>query len=82
MTLAKDLGYAVEERAIKVAEALEADEGFFTGTAAEVTPIASIDDKPMKSSPGPVTKQIAEEFKKITRGENPKYLEWLTFVNK
>jgi len=82
LTLAKDLGYMVEERAITPAEAFAADECFFTGTAAEVTPIASIDDKPMKSPFGPVTKQILEEFKKITRGENPKYLEWLTFVNK
>src|SRR3989344_1290925 len=80
LTLAKDLGYTVEERAITPAEAFAADECFFTGTAAEVTPIASIDDKPMKSPFGPVTKQISEEFKKITRGENPKYLGWLTFV--
>jgi branched-chain amino acid aminotransferase len=80
LTLAKDLGYTVEERAIKPEEAFASDECFFTGTAAEVTPIASIDDKPMKSPFGPVTKQISEEFKKITRGENPKYLEWLTFV--
>ena len=82
LTLAKDLGYMVEERAITPAEAFAADECFFTGTAAEVIPIASINDKPMKSPFGPVTRQISEEFKKITRGENPKYLEWLTFVNK
>jgi len=80
LTLAKDLGYTVEERAIKPEEAFSADECFFTGTAAEVTAIASIDDKPMKSSPGPVTTQIRNEFLKITKGENPKYLEWLTFV--
>ena len=65
---------------MKRAEALTADECFFTGTAAEVTPIASIDDRPMKSAPGPATKRIAEEFKKITRGDNPKYLDWLRFV--
>ena len=80
LTLAKDLGYTVEERAIKPEEAFAADECFFTGTAAEVTPIASIDDKPLKTANGPVTKQIGEEFHKITRGENPKYRDWLTFV--
>ncbi len=80
MQLATDLGYKVEERAIKPEEAFSADECFFTGTAAEVTPIASINDKPMKSSPGPVTKQIREEFLKIVKGENPKYSEWLTYV--
>ena len=80
MTLARDLGYTVEERAIAPAEAFAADGAFFTGTAAEVIPIASIDDKPMRAANGPVTKQIAEEFHKITRGENPKYRDWLTFV--
>ena len=79
--LARDLGYTVEERAISPAEVALADECFFTGTAAEVTPIASIDDVPLKSAPGPVSKRIGEEFLKITKGENPKYLEWLTFVN-
>ncbi len=80
LTLAKDLGYTVEERAIKPEEAFASDECFFTGTAAEVTPIASIDDRPMRSAPGPVTTHIRDEFLKTTRGENPKYLEWLTFV--
>ncbi|KKW47936.1 branched-chain-amino-acid transaminase [Candidatus Kaiserbacteria bacterium RIFCSPHIGHO2_02_FULL_59_21] len=80
MTLAKDLEYKVEERPIAPAEATVADEAFFTGTAAEVIPIASIDDKPMKSAPGPVTKHIRDEFLKITCGENPKYRDWLTFV--
>ena len=80
LTLAKDLGYATEERPIAPAEAHAADECFFTGTAAEVIPIASIDDKPMKNSPGETTKKIQEEFLKITRGENPKYRDWLTFV--
>src|SRR3990167_987128 len=80
MTLAKDLEYKVEERPIAPAEATVADEAFFTGTAAEVIPIASIDDKPMKSAPGPVTKHIRDKFLKITCGENPKYRDWLTFV--
>ena len=82
ITLARDLGYKVEDRAISLKEAFSADECFFTGTAAEVTAIASMDNKKMKSAPGPVTKHIREEFMKITRAENPKYKKWLTFVNK
>ena len=81
MTLARDLGYKVVERTLTIKDALSADECFFTGTAAEVTAIASIDNKKMKNQNGPVTKQIREEFLKITRGENPKYKKWLTFVN-
>ena len=45
MEIAKDLGFIVTERAIKLAEVFEADEAFFTGTAAEVTRIGSIDDR-------------------------------------
>lgn len=78
--LARDLGYKVEERAIKLEEAYEADECFFTGTAAEVTPIKSIDDKPIKNEIGPVTKHLKEEFVKIVNAENERYFKWLTFV--
>ncbi|KKW08754.1 MAG: Branched-chain-amino-acid aminotransferase IlvE [Candidatus Kaiserbacteria bacterium GW2011_GWA2_49_19] len=81
ITLARDLGYKVEDRAISLKEAFSADECFFTGTAAEVTAIASMDNKKMKKPNGPTTKRIREEFLKITRGENPKYKKWLTFVN-
>ncbi len=80
LRLAKDLGYSVEERTVSPDEAMAADEAFFTGTAAEVTPIASIDDKPLKKAPGPVTTHIKEEFLKITHGENAKYHDWLTFI--
>ncbi|MEK7132576.1 MAG: branched-chain amino acid transaminase [Patescibacteria group bacterium] len=80
--LARDLGYKVEERAISPAEAVGTDECFFTGTAAEITPIASIDDAEIKSAPGPITKHIRDEFMKITRAENPKYKSWLTFIDK
>ena len=81
MTLARDLGYKVVERTLTIKDALSADECFFTGTAAEVTAIASIDNKKMRKANGPVTKQIREEFLKITKGQNPKYKKWLTFVN-
>lgn len=78
--LAKDLGYEVKEEAIKLEEAYKADECFFTGTAAEVTPIGSIDDKAIKNEIGPVTKHLKEEFSRITNAENKKYYKWLTFI--
>ena len=58
ITLARDLGYKVEDRAISLKEAFSADECFFTGTAAEVTAIASMDNKKMKKPNGPTTKRI------------------------
>lgn len=81
MELARNLGYKVVERTVSVKDALSADECFFTGTAAEVTAIASIDNKKMKTANGPVTRQIREEFLKITKGQNPKYKKWLTYVD-
>jgi branched-chain amino acid aminotransferase len=82
MELARNLGYKVVERTVTLKDALAADECFFTGTAAEVTAIASIDNKKMRKANGPVTKQIREEFLKITKSQNPKYRKWITFVNK
>lgn len=78
--LAKDLGYEVVERAIKLEEAYDADECFFTGTAAEVTPIGSIDDKLIKNDIGPVSTHLKQEFNKVANAENEKYNKWLTFI--
>ena len=65
MEIARDLGYSVIERKIGRQEVFEADECFFTGTAAEVTPIGSIDDITMKESFGPVTKHLKDVFTSI-----------------
>jgi len=81
MTLARDLGYKVVEKNIKPEELKRADEAFFTGTAAEVSPISSIDGKKLKlAEGGPVTMHLKEEFLKIVNGENKKYSKWLTVV--
>jgi len=59
-----------------------ADEAFFTGTAAEVTPIRSVDKISVgKGVVGPVTKAIQKEFFAIVRGEKPDRFNWLTPVN-
>ena len=58
-----------------------ADEAFFTGTAAEVSPIASLDGKEIgDKAPGPITSKIKEKFLEIVHGKNPKYEDWLSYV--
>ncbi|NYZ77072.1 aminotransferase class IV, partial [Candidatus Micrarchaeota archaeon] len=78
--LAKDLDYIVHEINLKVGDVTGADEVFFTGTAAEVTPIAQVDDKRIKNSFGKVTRHLQEEFFNVVRGKNRKYAGWLTPV--
>ncbi len=68
MRLAEKLGYTVIERNITPNELFNADEVFFTGTAAEVTPIIKINERIIgKGKPGPVTKRIMEGFYKLIR---------------
>ncbi len=81
MKIAKDLGYDVIEKNISVEEAKTSDEAFFTGTAAEVTPIIQIDDEKInKGIPGPSTKRIQEIYFNIIRGKISEYNNWLTKV--
>ena len=81
MTVAKDLGYKVQEKTIKLKDLYAADEVFLTGTAAEVTPVRLIDKKKIGSGkPGPVTKVLNKTFMEIVEGKNSKYKKWLTYV--
>lgn len=81
ITIAKDLGYEVVERRITRDEFYIADEAFFTGTAAEVTPIREYDDRPIGSGTrGPITEQIQKVFFDAVQGRNDKYAHWLTYV--
>ena len=59
----------------------DADEAFFTGTAAEITPITSLDDKPIKNSFGPITQKLKSVFMDIVKGNNNKYEDWLSYVD-
>ncbi len=80
ITIARDLGYKVEERAIPREALYLADELFFTGTAAEVTPIRSVDKHKIGSGArGPITKAIQDAFFDIIEGGNDPY-GWLTPV--
>ncbi len=81
MQLAKLLGYEVREQVMPRAALYIADEIFFTGTAAEVTPIRSIDKiKIGNGARGPITAAIQQEFFAITSGEKEAPGNWLTFA--
>lgn len=79
---AQDLGIKVHERRITRDEFYLADEAFFTGTAAEVTPIREYDDRKIgKGSRGEVTEQLQSLFFDVVKGKNDKYAHWLSYVD-
>ncbi|MFH1396883.1 MAG: branched-chain amino acid transaminase [archaeon] len=80
--IAKDEGIEIEEKILKLEDVYNADEAFYTGTAAEVTSIASLDDKKIgKKAPGPITTKIKTIFLDAVKGKNKKYEDWLSYVN-
>jgi branched-chain amino acid aminotransferase len=79
--IARDLGYEVREQIVPREMLYIADELFFTGTAAELTPIRSVDRIQVgEGRPGPVTRAIQERFLGIARGEEEDVHGWLTMV--
>ena len=81
LTLAADRGIAAREEFFTRDQLYTADEAFFTGTAAEITPIREVDRRTIGGGArGPVTKAIQEAFFSAVRGENPAYRSWLTPV--
>ena len=83
--IAQDLGIEVVQKRITRDEVYISDEAFFTGTAAEVTPIRELDRIPMGKddyvgSRGPITEKIQSSFFDIVNGRNPKYAHWLAKV--
>ena len=81
MRIARDLGIPVAEGAITREDLVGADEVFFTGTAAEITPVREIDGRPIGSGGrGPVTERIQSVFFRAVRGREPRYAEWLAAV--
>jgi len=62
-------------------ELYTAQEAFFSGTAAELTPIREVDDRTIgEGKPGPMTKELQAAFFDIVRGKNPEYKEWLDYL--
>jgi branched-chain amino acid aminotransferase len=79
--IAQDEGIGIEEERFTRDEVYIADEAFFTGTAAEVTPIRALDNRVIGSGkPGPLTKRLQSVFFDIVKGKNKKYESWLTKV--
>ncbi len=79
--IAKDLGLEIVQKRITRDEVYIADEAFFTGTAAEVTPIRELDRIEIGAgSRGPITEKIQNAFFDIVNGRNPQYAHWLTKV--
>jgi branched-chain amino acid aminotransferase len=82
MTLAREMGYAVEEQSIPREMLYIADEVFFTGSAAEVTPIRSVDNVQVGvGRRGEVTRRIQEAYFATVKGTSSGHPEWLTLVN-
>jgi len=81
IAMARDLGIEVREKRITRDEMYCADEAFFTGTAAEVTPIRELDDRPIgEGRRGPITEKLQSLFFDIVAGRNSKYAGWLASV--
>ena len=79
--LSKDMGIEVQIIDITKEMLLNADEAFFTGTASEITPIASIDDVPFgDGTPGQITLQLKEKYLNIIHGRDSQYKNWLTLI--
>jgi len=78
--LATEKGLEISEETISPETAFAADEAFFTGTAAEITPINSIDGKVIgKGGVGDITKEILESYEKLVRGKLAQYEKYLTY---
>ncbi|HEX2092559.1 MAG TPA: branched-chain amino acid transaminase [Longimicrobiaceae bacterium] len=82
LTLARDLGIPTREQPVPRETLYTADELFFTGTAAELTPIRSVDRIPVGSGGiGPVTRELQRRFLDLVHGRSPDPYGWLTPVN-
>jgi branched-chain amino acid aminotransferase len=80
-TLLTDGGYDVREATITRTDLYYADELFFTGTAAEVTPVREVDDKPVGTGkPGPITRFAQEAFMDTVTGKNERHSDWLEYA--
>jgi branched-chain amino acid aminotransferase len=76
--IAQDLGYRVHEKALIRSDLYLADEAFMTGTAAEVTPLRSVDD--VEIGVGPITLEIQEAYLDTARGRSERWAQWLDYA--
>jgi branched-chain amino acid aminotransferase len=81
LTILRDMGYTIRSEHISRDMLYIADEMFFTGTAAEITPVRSVDRMPVGAGGrGPITRAVQDEFFAITSGRKPDPYGWLTYV--
>jgi branched-chain amino acid aminotransferase len=81
MSIARDLGFEAAADNILRSDLYIADEAFLTGTAAEVVPITSVDDRVLGDGrPGPITRRIQEVYHAAVRGQVDRYKDWLEHV--
>jgi branched-chain amino acid aminotransferase len=81
ITIARDMGYEVEYGNILRSDLYTAEEAFLTGTAAEVVPIASVDDRVVGDGrPGPITRKMQETYQAAVRGQVDRYKDWVEHV--
>ena len=80
ITIARDLGYEVAEANLLRSDLYTVEEAFLTGTAAEVVPMRSVDDREI-GEPGPITRSIQETYFAAVRGEIDRYKDWLEHVD-
>ncbi|MDA8283120.1 MAG: aminotransferase class IV, partial [Actinomycetota bacterium] len=77
LTLARDLGYEVGTENILRSDLYVADEAFLTGTAAEVVPISSVDDRDVGDGrPGPITRRLQELYGEVVHAKVDRYKDW------
>jgi branched-chain amino acid aminotransferase len=82
MTIAADLGFEVREQPMRRTDLYVADELFLSGTAAEIVPVSSVDDRIVGAGrPGPVGRAIADTYRQAVRGELDQYKDWLELVD-
>ena len=80
MTIARDLGYEVREQTLLRTDLYLADEAFLCGTAAEIVPMRSVDDREI-GEPGEITRKIQETYFAIVHGQVEKYADWLEYAS-
>jgi branched-chain amino acid aminotransferase len=78
LTLARDLGHAVEVRSIDRSELYIADEAFLCGTGVQISPVVEVDHRPIGNGRvGPIARSIRERYFDAVRGRLPEYRDWL-----
>ena len=81
ISIAKNLGYSVEEKNLSFNDLLDADEAFYSGTAVEITPISTVDGSIIGSgSIGKVTEILQNKYSEIVCGKDNSYSDWLTSI--